>query len=142
MKLSPRQYAEAYLDACDGANAEEQKRILERLLVRLRRAKAGKLLPRILAAAEELALQRSGTTRVRITTARPHSAQSIANGLKEQIGAVVVDHTVDPSLKGGAVLTVGDTRIDGSVTAALRRLRVQLSSSLSPSIHSRTKATV
>jgi F0F1-type ATP synthase delta subunit len=142
MKLTPRQYAEGFLDACDGASASEQEAIVARLRARLQRAKALKLFPRIVTAAEDLALRRSGLTRVRVETARAHGADPLAERLKSSIGAVVVDHAVIPELQGGAVVTIGDTRIDGSVATSLRRLRDRLAHSPSSPSHSPMNVTV
>jgi F-type H+-transporting ATPase subunit delta len=66
------------------------------------------------------------------------SAKELPGDLREKltsrIGAstgkqVVLEASVDPDLLGGAIIRVGDRRVDGSVRSRLRELRKQLRSS-------------
>lgn len=136
MKLTPRQYAEALFAATRGADSKAADQAVVRLHTLLRRSRALKLYPRIIAAFERLSRAQSGKPHVKVETARPHGAKQLAALLEKAIGPASLETSVKPELQGGAVLTVGDTRIDGSVAAALRRLRHQLASSSLAVTHS------
>lgn len=73
---------------------------------------------------------RAGSRRVRVSTATPLSDEqqaSLKSTLRERFGFdPILDLQVEPALVGGAVFRVGDTVYDGSVQAALKRLRATL----------------
>jgi F-type H+-transporting ATPase subunit delta len=61
------------------------------------------------------------------TRLTPEERQQLTRSLTAKTGKTVeLSEEVDPSLMGGAMVRLGDTIIDGSVTGHLRRLRQQL----------------
>jgi len=136
MKQTPRQYARALSEATDGLTDAEVAKVMPRFLALLRRSRAIKLLPRILRAFESLEQAKTGKTHIILETARAHSDDKVKGMLKEKVKDFSLEHKVEPKLQGGAVVTIGDTRIDGSVQAALKRLRHDLTNSSSFVTHS------
>lgn len=103
------------------------------LLVEKRRFAAfGRIVDAYVAMADE----KAGRMRASVRTAAP-----LSPALREQIAAVLSDALksrveleteVDPSLLGGAVVTVDDRTYDGSLRSRLRRFRKQLTRSGRP----------
>ncbi|MBI4414865.1 MAG: F0F1 ATP synthase subunit delta [Candidatus Kerfeldbacteria bacterium] len=123
MSYAPRQYARAFLAAARGASAGEQEKIAERLSFLLRRHRSIRMLPSIVAEARRLQDEATGTIRVAVTTAREVPVGRLQKDLVAFLQAPVsLDHDVDPSLLGGAVVRIGDTEIDGSVRMMLVNL--------------------
>jgi F-type H+-transporting ATPase subunit delta len=88
------------------------------------------LLPEIAAQFETLKAQAEGTLAATITSAQAMTQAQIddlAAGLKAKFNrAVSVEVAVDPSLIGGAVVTIGDQVIDGSVKGRLEKMAFAL----------------
>ena len=67
-----------------------------------------------------------GVSSVRLVT-----AHELTDKAKQALQSVVkgadLDQRVDKELIGGAVLRIDDTRIDGSVSAALQKMKISLS---------------
>ncbi len=87
-------------------------------------------LPAIAEEAQAVAEERQGILRGQVVTAHPISAaetEVVARGvgrlLKKQ---VILERAVEPALLGGVRVIVGSTTLDGSVQAALEKLRRQL----------------
>jgi F-type H+-transporting ATPase subunit delta len=115
--------AEAYLTAASQASPDELPDVARALVGMVTRRRQRKLLPRIMAAVEQLWHQRHGTLPVRVTTARPVDRAALTAAVGP---GVAVTTNVDPTLIGGAVVERGDNRFDGSIRTHLRRLRQQL----------------
>jgi F-type H+-transporting ATPase subunit delta len=136
MKLSSRQYAEALLDVTHGASESDTRAVIKRLRELLRRNRAEKLWPAIIASYTRIQRERSGHILVRMETAHDHPEAQIRAALSERLGAEVdLELSARAELIGGAVITVGDTRIDGSVRTQLDLLRRTLSTPEAQSIH-------
>ena len=88
------------------------------------------LLPEIGAQFETLKAQAEGTLEVTITSAQELTQAQVDDlvaGLKAKFNrAVNVQVAVDPELIGGAVITIGDQVIDGSVKGRLQRMSFAL----------------
>jgi len=88
------------------------------------------LLPEIGAQFETLRATAEGTLEATITSAQELSQAQIdelVGGLKAKFNrAVNVQVAVDPELIGGAVITIGDQVIDGSVRGRLQRMAFSL----------------
>lgn len=124
MKFTADQYAEALLAAAEQTQEEGVPALAWRLHTLLIRRRHSRLLPKIFAACDRKMLERSGKVAVRMTTAYPHDAERLSAALHTTLGTPVeLDHRVDPSLIGGAVIRVGDQRLDGSIIAMLERMR-------------------
>lgn len=133
MKYTADQYAEALLAAAEHMQKKDIPALAWRLHTLLLRRRNSRLLPKIFAACDCKMLERSGKVAVRMTTAHSHGSDRFAAALHKALGKPVeLDHRVDPSLIGGAILRVGDLRLDGSIIAALERMRDALTSSIVP----------
>lgn len=88
------------------------------------------LLPEIAAQFETLKAQAEGTLEAIITSAQELTQAQIDDlvaGLQAKFNrAVSVEVAVDPSLIGGAVVTIGDQVIDGSVKGRLEKMAFAL----------------
>ena len=93
-------------------------------------AKRVSLLPQIAALFEGLRNEAEGKARARIETAFPLSAAELAEitaSLEKHFGKKIdASVEVDPTLIGGARITVGDRVIDGTVQAKLQAMATQL----------------
>lgn len=128
MKVSARQYAHALLAATEDGSVAPTVATAS-LLARLQRTHKLRLLPAIMKALDVLRNTATNTVPVRLTTARPVATESIQTSLHAHLKATItLDHQIDPTLLGGAVVTIGDTRIDASVAGSLARLRRSLRS--------------
>lgn len=80
--------------------------------------------------AKELSERRQGVVRGQVATAHPISSaetQRLAQAIGKAMGKrVILERQVDPSLLGGARISVGGTLLDGSVRAQLKKVREQL----------------
>jgi F-type H+-transporting ATPase subunit delta len=88
------------------------------------------LLPQIVTLYDGLRDAAEGVAKAEIATAFPLSEQELAElkaSLEKHFGKKIeATVAVDPSLIGGARITVGDTVIDGSVQAKLQAMATQL----------------
>ena len=110
-----------------GKVMDEQGSNLIKLLAENRRLAA---LPQIAAQFETLKAEAEQTIEAEIIAAKKVSKaqqKKIADNLKARLGREVsLKCTVDESLMGGAVIKAGDMVIDGSVSAQLEKLSVEL----------------
>ena len=87
--------------------------------------------PGIRAAFDELADAASGRTRARVVSANPlgdAQRERLQTALAARTGKQVeLEESVDPSLLGGAIATVGGLVFDGSLRTQLQQLRTSLS---------------
>ncbi len=118
--------AELILDIA-GEVMDEKGRNLVRLLAENRRLGA---VEEIAAQFETLKAEAEQTIEAEIVAAKkvsPKLQKKIADSLKARLGRdVSLKCTVDESLMGGAVIKAGDMVIDGSVSAQLEKLSVEL----------------
>jgi len=88
------------------------------------------LLRSIARAYRELADQRAGQVRAKVTAAEPLSAADldrVRRALEKRTGRkVLIESSVDPDLIGGIVARVGDLVLDGSVRTQLDEMRRRL----------------
>jgi F-type H+-transporting ATPase subunit delta len=87
-------------------------------------------LPDISTAFDQLLDDRSGKIDVQLTVARllnpgelDHARQRISTAIKKE---AIVTQTVDESLIGGMIIRIGDTLMDGSVSAQLKAIERKL----------------
>lgn len=126
MRPSVHQYAHALVDAIESGG--EPALLAQRLRALLQKRRATRLLPRILRAATGLLQTSRGSLAVSIETARPFEMPALSREIGAALKSDVTVHArVRPELKGGAVLRVGDTRVDGSLAQMLASLRHTLS---------------
>lgn len=90
-----------------------------------------RLLPHVADAFDELADQSAGVVRVEVRSFRPLEPAQEAS-LRERLIRLVggkkikVEAKVDPGLRGGLWVRIGDTLIDGSVDTRLKQIRERL----------------
>ncbi len=124
-RLSAKTYAQLYYASVTAAPTVKQAAVASRFHQLLRRHRAVKLLPRIMFHLQCLDDQAHGRTRVAVTAPASDLAR-LEPQLTTIFGPVVIDLTVDPALRGGLVLQVGDDTIDGSLRTRLRHLHHHL----------------
>ncbi|MFH0829089.1 MAG: F0F1 ATP synthase subunit delta [Candidatus Kerfeldbacteria bacterium] len=123
MRLSPRQFAEAYVAGALEVPEGELEAFTKRFIVTLERRRQRKLLPAIVRIVGGLIDARMGVSRFKISTATTVDEAMI----RSVIGDTDIVTTMhDPSLIGGAVIEHGDELIDGSVRSRLLSLKKQL----------------
>lgn len=124
--VSAERVAALVVDVAGGALGERGANFVKVLAENDRLA----LLPEIAAQFETLKATAEGTLEATITSAQELSQAQIddlVGGLKAKFNrAVHVQVAVDPELIGGAVITIGDQVIDGSVKGRLQRMAFAL----------------
>ena len=122
MKKTPLTYARELHSVLMSAGVADRPAIVRSFLIKLARSRKTALRPRIAAAFRWVALGAEGRRPGRIITAR-----TLDEGLRREAGKiwknVVFEERTDPSLLGGAVVEIEDTRIDGSVRTKLNALK-------------------
>lgn len=139
MKRSVRHYATALAAAIEAGGKPAD--LAQQLRLLLRKDRATRLMPRVLRMTTELLQSADGRRAVTVETARAQNAPELSHALKTALHSDVdVETHIEPSLKGGAVLRAGDTRVDGSVAHMLTTLRKTLlgtATSLSESVNNK-----
>jgi len=125
-RLSAQTYAQLYHRSASSVTAGKRRGVAAKFLQLLRRHRAMKLMPRIMVHLQRLDDLAKKRTRVTVTTVNAKHESVITKQLTSILGPVVLDLTVDPSLRGGLVLRVGDDEIDGSLRTRLHRLHQHL----------------
>lgn len=128
MKITASQYAQALFEI----SQEKKEKDLDKAIVGFWRQllvnQDSRLLESILAKFEEIWNKENGIIRVKI-----FSREKIKETLKEKIRKfikrnyeakeVILENYLNPSLKGGIILKIGDEVIDGSLKQKIRRLQ-------------------
>ncbi len=125
-RLSAATYAALFHASAATVSDTERSAVAGRFLQLLRRQRVMKLWPRILMHLQRLDDRAHGRTRVAVTAPSADCRPAVAQQLTSLFGPVALDLTVDPALRGGLVLRVGDDEIDGSLRTRLRRLHHHL----------------
>lgn len=128
-RLSASTYAKLYYASAASVPTAKRSSVAAAFLQLLRRHRALKLVPRILAHLQRLDDAANRTTRVVATVADRTDATQLEQQLTKAIGSVVLDLKVDPALRGGLVLRVGDVQVDGSLRSKLEQLHHHLTTS-------------
>lgn len=122
MKKTPLTYARELHSAMLVADPQGRRRLVRDLLAGLARARKSSLRPRIVTAFTWLALAAEGRRAGRIITAKKLDDATRAKA-KKLFKNVIFEERTDPSLLGGAIVEVEDTRIDGSVRTKIDALK-------------------
>jgi F-type H+-transporting ATPase subunit delta len=122
MRKAPLTYARELHVALGSAAAADRPAIVRNFLAGLARGRKSSLRPRIAEAFKWVALAAEGRRPGRLITA---SALDEATRREAQAiwKNVMFEERTDPSLLGGAVVDIEDTRIDGSVRTRLENLK-------------------
>jgi F-type H+-transporting ATPase subunit delta len=121
MKKTPLTYARELHTALLHSGEAGRPMIVRDFLSGLARSRKTNLRPRIVTAFNDLALESEGYRAGMFTTAHEPDAATRVK-LKKTFKNVIFEERTDPSLLGGAIIEVEDTRIDGSVRAKLDAL--------------------
>jgi F-type H+-transporting ATPase subunit delta len=122
MKKTPLTYACELHAALVSVDEAHRAIVVRGFLEGLARSRKTNLRPRIVTAFNDLALAIEGYRAGTFTTAAEPDAATRAK-LKAAFKNVIFEERTDPSLLGGAIVEVEDTRIDGSVRAKLNALK-------------------
>jgi|SRR3989339_256248 len=132
MKISAKRYAKALYESTHDASAKEREAIIARFVALLAKRNSLSSIESIIAEYREHSAKMAGTVDVHVTVARKLSAAAekiFSSDLSKRLKKDVIVHThIDPALIGGAVISYGDTIIDGSVTRAIADLKESLAS--------------
>lgn len=132
MKITPVQYAKALLEATEHKNEQETNDIIARFADRLRSDGQRSRLAAISNAFATLWNTAHGVTDAQVTSRAQLDTEALAT-IRQFIGArygskeVVITNRIDPSIRGGIVIRVGDELLDGSVATQLKKLKKNLS---------------
>ena len=132
MKISAKRYAKALYDVINDVSTKERDVIITRFIALLARRNSLSSMESIITEYREHATKMAGTVNVHVTVARKLSNATekiFSSDLSKRLKKDVIVHThIDPALIGGAVISYGDTIIDGSVTRAIADLKESLAS--------------
>lgn len=127
MKLTPRKYAEALVQALEAA--KDPKSIFKNFLALLRRRKQFKFLPKILKAFESLWATRRGILKMKVSYPPrfQDSLPELEKNLSAKLGKEIeIEPKPEPSTLGGFRLQFEDILIDATMQARLRALARRL----------------
>ena len=128
MRISAKQYASVLYDLTDGKSKPEiQKSVADfaRCIYKERKLKlSGKIIEQF----EKIYNQENSIVEAEVVTAEKLSAETekkIKSYIEKKYHAkkVVLRNTIDPKIKGGMIIRVGDEVVDGSVVGRLRDLK-------------------
>ena len=123
----PRDALAESLIAATGLGDDDKRANFTRLLVERQRLI---ILPAIVAIFNQLKAAQEQIIAVQLKTVSPvveTLKQKLLNALKIRLGCqVILEHKIDPSLIGGALVRAGDLVIDGSIRGKLQKLQEQL----------------
>lgn len=125
-KLLPRHYAKILYAITHEAKADELDQAIQNFVDLLRRQRALKKLPLIIAEFTEYADEKAGAHRLVVTSARPITAelvQKIAAAFSPKAKATTA---VDPSLIGGVVIRTRQAILDASLRSRVEQLEARL----------------
>lgn len=128
MKASAQQYAQAWWEALQEADASEHQSISERMIAELHHAGELRQLNDIVRRFEEIEHAAYGRTAVTVRSAHELNDEQVREQLSALFGDadIVVTYEQDPKLIGGMQIVTGDSRWDYSVRGQLRSLEKNL----------------
>ena len=128
MKVHAKDIARATVDLLESTPTAQHEALCDAALALLERhglRREVQVFPRIL---KRLLMQRDRRVSFRTPSGHTGAAgKTIAGALEKALGhPVIFEEEADPDLLGGALLTVGDERLDASLRGALRTLEAHL----------------
>ncbi|MCX6733402.1 MAG: ATP synthase F1 subunit delta [Candidatus Peregrinibacteria bacterium] len=125
MKLTAKQYAEVLVNVVSKAPAAAE-RFSESFWLLLKENRQEKLFSSIMRHAKKIWNEKHNIVEVTATVAVAHEEEQLISQLEKVLGKKVQLHLkVDPSIKGGIILQVDDSRYDASVSGRLSALARQ-----------------
>lgn len=126
-KLTPRQYAQAFIAAYEEAAETERAGVIHLFLSLIRKYHDSKKLPRIVQAVKTQEYERAGEIPVQVVSVRGVDAdvkRSMAERLEKTLMKKVVLHeSIDERVRGGIQMRIGDLLVDGTVKHSLEKLQ-------------------
>ena len=128
MRASAKQYGKVLYDLTDGKSKPEIEKSLAGFARYLRKERKLKLSGKIIENFAKFYDQKNGIVEAEIVTAEKISTEmekKIKSYIEKKYKAkrVVVKNVVDPDIKGGMVLRIGDEVMDGSIAGRLNKLK-------------------
>lgn len=125
MKLSPQQLAKVLVDGCEGREGRALQNTIQQFVTFLADEGYIDQWRSIERSIHQEWKKKYGASKLTIVSAFPLMPKTQKHIEALARGADIVQR-VDERLIGGAVIRIDDTRIDGSITGALRRLKTTL----------------
>lgn len=122
MRIDVNTFADAIVAMADGKSAVQTKSLMKDVVQLLHEERAIGLWRKLERAIERSFARRYGAATITVLSAHPLSKPAREAIDAQANGAEVID-VVDDRLIGGAIVRKDNTRIDGSVTGALMRLK-------------------
>lgn len=135
MKTTPTQYAKALFAITDGKQQHEVDATIVRFADRLRRDRQLKRLPAIIGAFSALWNKAHGITDAVVTSREQLNSdalETVRQFIIQRYHAkqVTIINRIDATIRGGIVIQVGDEVIDGSVATQLKKLKKNLTGTI------------
>lgn len=131
MRHSPKQYAQALLEALQGTAPSDSDKVLDNFVKILAENNDLKLFEQISKELHQLDLAQKGIKLAQVTSAKPLSSSNekeIVETLNTLLKSKVeLNKSLDENLVGGVVVRVDDLLIDASVKNSLKQLKKDLS---------------
>jgi len=122
MAATPKQLAQAYVNATESCDGKELEEVSKQFVSYLKEHYLLGKTHAILAAIDYAWKERYGISQIKITTAYPLTKKSLQTLEKVARGASI-ETRVDPSIIGGARLQIDDRILDGSIQGHLTSLK-------------------
>lgn len=135
MRATAKQYAQTLYDLTDGKSKSEIEKAVADFVRYLQKERKAKLAAKIIENFGKIYNEENGIIEAEIVTAENISAateKQVKDYLGKKylsrrqaggVGEVILKKNIDPNIKGGFVLKVGDEIIDGSVSGKLKELK-------------------
>lgn len=122
MRMDMNKLAHAVVEAADGKTATQVKSLMKDVVTLLHEERALGDWRRLIRAINRAWAARYGAANVMVVSAVPLS-KAVRTAIEEHAKGAEFTEIVDDRLIGGAIIRMDNTRIDGSVTGALMRLK-------------------
>ncbi len=129
MKLTSKQFTQAYLQSCVGKTPCDIEKITQQFLKAVRAARAWKLLPSIISNIQKIADEKEGITHLVITTAH-EIEKGISKKIAEKVGfkKTRITEQIKPEIIGGFIARTENKIFDASIKTQLQQLKKHLQS--------------
>lgn len=127
MKISSKQFTEAYLQSCESKTPAEIEQITRQFLKTVKMARAWKMLPSIITNIQKISDEKEGIINLVITTAREIDKDT-SKKITEKLGfkKVRVTEYVKPEIIGGFIARTDNKIFDASIKTQLKQLKKHL----------------
>ncbi|MCX6766580.1 MAG: F0F1 ATP synthase subunit delta [Candidatus Moranbacteria bacterium] len=139
MRVSAQQYAQTLYDLTDGKSKPEIEKAIADFARHMEKERKLKLAGKVIEHFGKIYNEKNGIVEAEVVTAEKISGE-MEKKVKKYIekkypphrrtssaGEVILKNIIDPSIKGGMVLKVGDEILDGSIAGRLGELKKILS---------------